>query len=153
MADDEQQLIPRLAINGSWEPRYWREVETGPRSGEWVSSGQPGPPLSVVVTPKGLEVYGSGLRLERALRPSEARWLACRLLEALGMYEATFAGDGSAPPGGGSRPPLAVAGGTDVAIPMNGRVWRCECGKESANRGALAIHEKTCGKVIAEVEG
>jgi hypothetical protein len=83
-----------LTIGGTREARYWHEQADA--DAHWISNGQPGPSPTVVVTPAGLMVYG--LRLP--LRPGVARWLALRLVEGVGIYEAVFGGDGSNPTSG-----------------------------------------------------
>lgn len=139
-------LTPRnsMVINRSREPRYWRETEDA--HGHWVSTGQPGPPVTVVVTPGGIRIHGDTTQM----KPSAARWLACRLQEATGIYEAVFGGDGSTPRDGGrARVALVPDGGTgaDSGVPTAAvTVWACGCGKESTNKGAMAVHERTCPK-------
>lgn len=136
----------RLVIRGVSEPRYWTEVERGPRSGEWVSAGQPGPSVSVAVTPVGLEIYAVG-NVKVELRPGQARWLACRILEALGVYETVFSGDGTTSRTRNDRPPLAAAPSPPLTTEdADGvRTHYCPyCPKCSTNRGAMASHIRNC---------
>lgn len=144
MSAGDDHLTPRnsMVINRAREPRYWRETEDA--HGHWVSTGQPGPPVTVVVAPNGVRVHGD----VTGLKPSAARWLACRLLEACGVYETTFGGDGSTPRDGGRAREIALVpdGGTGAKSTPGVRAtkWICGCGKESTNKGAMAVHENTC---------
>lgn len=145
-------LTHRVVIDGTAEPRYWHEVETGARGGEWTSHGS-GPPVSVVVTPKGIQIFGRGIKVERTLRPGEARWLAIRILEGLGVYEATFGGDGTQPRDGlPGRAPLVAEGGSNNEPRTGNTVWVCPCGRESKNRGAMSFHTAKCGRGPATAE-
>lgn len=137
----EEQAAGRIFINGHPEQRYWSEIAAGERSGEWTSFGA-GPPVSVVVTPKGLELYGRGLRLVAPLRPGQARWLAVRILEGLGIYEATFAGDGTAPVGATKRPDQ-----DGLDLPSRD-VLTCEgCGRTASTPESLEMHQNECDQI------
>lgn len=131
-----------MVIRRSREPRYWRETEDA--HGHWVSSGQPGPPITVIVTPGGVRVHGDMSQL----RPGASRWLSLRLAEAAGIYEAVFGGDGTIATDGGRarRMGLVVHGGEGATSepPDLRPYWVCGCGKKGHNKGAMAIHGASC---------
>lgn len=134
----------RMTIRRVNEPRFWRETEDA--DGHWIANGQPGPPVHVVVTPGGIRVSGDLAEV----RPGVARWLALRLAEAAGVYEAVFGGDGSTP-ASGVRARLTPLKTSSLALSQQHgpKRWLCGCGKVSSNRGGMSVHEKTCPKAPA----
>lgn len=92
-----------MVINGRPEPRWWREDDDA--EAQWHSDARPGPGSGVDVSHQGISLYA----VPSIMGPAEARWLAARMLEAAGIYEAVFRGDGtrlSQPP---SYPPIQIA--------------------------------------------
>lgn len=92
-----------MVLNGRPEPRWWREDDDA--DGHWHSDARSGPGSGVDVSHGGISLYA----VPSIMGPAEARWLAARMLEACGVYEAVFRGDGSrltAPP---SYPPIQIA--------------------------------------------
>lgn len=137
-----------MTIKGVREPRYWRE--TTDEFAHWVSDGQAGPPIRVVVTHLGVQVVNP---MSGTMRPSTARWVALRMIEGAGIYEAMFGGDSSIPKDGvgplqrGMIPNTSPVGGDLPPEPES--QWVCGCGKRSTNKGAMTIHERTCDKAPA----
>lgn len=113
-----------------------------------MSTGQPGPRTYVAVGPRGIDIIGLHRAIDprtHSMMPGTARWIANRLLEATAIYEAVFGGDGSVPSTGaapGTRPTLA--NGNPTEVPTGQLKWVCPCGKESSNKGAMSVHEKSC---------
>lgn len=145
---DLAPLQRTMVINKRRETRAWRE--TNDAEGHWVCDEQGPPGISIVVTPKGVALYG----VPAVMRPSVARWVALRTAEAAGVYEAVFAGDGTiALEGGPSRPEVTPpmihrAGAADIAP----TVWWCSCGKSGTNSGGGTIHERNCTGTLTRAE-
>lgn len=137
----------RMVIDGRPDHRAWRENNDA--DGHWVCDGQGPPGLEVVVTPKGVSIYGA----PAVMRPSVARWLALRTAEAAGIYEAVFGGDGTvARDGVRSRPdpvpPMVIRSGpAEIAA----TVWYCTCGKSGSNAGGGTIHDQNCDGTLTRV--
>lgn len=92
-----------MVINGRPEPRWWREDPTGETA--WHSDARPGPGSGVDVTYGGISLYA----VPSIMGPAEARWLAARLLEAAGIYEVAYGGDGSRLSQAPAYPPIQIA--------------------------------------------
>lgn len=148
MMADGGNVSKVMTIKGTREPRYWRQSEDA--YGHWVSSGQPGP-IKVVVTHRGIQIMNE---VRGELRPSTVRWLSLRLIEAAAIYETEYGGDGSIPRNGTD---VAFPTGIEVdgknTSPVGGELppepekkWVCPCGQSSVNKGAMAIHARSCGR-------
>jgi len=92
-----------MVINGRPEPRWWREDEDA--DAHWHSDARPGPGSGVDVSPAGVSLYA----VPSIMGPAEARWLAARMLEAAGIYEVVFRGDGSRLTQPPAYPPIQIA--------------------------------------------
>jgi hypothetical protein len=92
-----------MVINGRPEPRWWREDDDA--EANWHSDARPGPGSGVDISANGIALYA----VPSIMGPAEARWLAARMLEAAGIYEACFRGDGSRLTQAPSYPPIQIA--------------------------------------------
>jgi hypothetical protein len=104
-----------------------------------------------VVTHRGIQIMND---VKGELRPSTVRWLSLRLIEAAAIYETEYGGDGSIPQNGASTVlvGMKIADGTNVS-PVGGELpaepekkWVCPCGQSSANKGAMVVHTRSCGR-------